>query len=90
MARVPSYAAKQVGGQIDAHRLKRGMTQEQLAYKAGIDSANLRSYISGRAMPNVQTLVRISSVLEVKLGELLDELTPESFNKDPELRRRNS
>jgi|GEM_PF-4595448 len=30
-------------------------------------------------MPNVQSLVRISSVLEVALGELLDGLTPELF-----------
>jgi len=30
-------------------------------------------------MPNVQSLVRIASVLEVALGELLDGLTPELF-----------
>jgi len=77
--RVASPAAEFVGKRIDAHRRERGLTHDQLAAATGIDSSNLRAYMSGRAMPNVQSLVRISSVLEVALGELLDGLTPELF-----------
>lgn len=79
MARVASPAARFVGQRIDSHRLERGLTQDQLAAATHIDSANLRAYISGRAMPNVYSLVRISSALEVALGQLLDGLTPEHF-----------
>jgi transcriptional regulator with XRE-family HTH domain len=79
MARVASPAAKFVGARIDERRLERGLTQDQLAAAADIDSANLRAYINGRAMPNVHSLVRISSVLEVALSEILDGLTPEDF-----------
>ena len=55
------------------------MTQDQLAAAADVDSANLRAYINGRAMPNVHTLVRIASALEVALSELLDGLTADQF-----------
>jgi len=44
--------------------------------------------MSGRAMPNVHSLVRIASVLEVALGELLDGLTPESFG-EPSAKNQN-
>jgi transcriptional regulator with XRE-family HTH domain len=86
MARVASPAARFVGERIDRHRMERGLTQDQLAAATDIDSANLRAYINGRAMPNVYSLVRISSVLEVALGELLDGLTPDLF-PDSEGRR---
>lgn len=66
------------------------MTQDQLAAAAEIDSANLRAYINGRAMPNVHSLVRIASALEIALGELLDGLTVEQFgaHRDPGPNRR--
>ena len=64
------------------------MTHDQLAAATGIDSSNLRAYMSGRAMPNVHSLVRIASVLEVALGELLDGLTPESFG-EPSAKNQN-
>lgn len=79
MARVASPAARFVGERIDRHRMERGLTQDQLAAATDIDSANLRAYINGRAMPNVHSLVRISPVLEVALSELLDGLKPEHF-----------
>jgi len=61
------------------------MTQDQLAVAADIDSSNIRSYESGRAMMNVRSLVRIATALEVTPGELIDELTPEMF--DSQLKR---
>lgn len=55
------------------------MTQDQLAVKAGIDSSNIRSYESGRAMMNISSLVRIAEALEVEPGELLEGVTSEMF-----------
>lgn len=55
------------------------MTQDQLAVKAGIDSSNIRSYESGRAMMNVYSLVRISEALDVEPGDLLDGVASDMF-----------
>lgn len=79
MPRVASPAAQKVGGNIRVYLDKRGFTHDELAAATGIDSSNLRAYMSGRAMPNVHSLVRISSVLEVELGKLLEGLTPDLF-----------
>lgn len=44
-----------------------------------IDSSNIRSYESGRAMLSVQTLVRIAEALKTEPGDFLDGLTSEMF-----------
>jgi transcriptional regulator with XRE-family HTH domain len=55
------------------------MTQDELAAATGIDSSNIRAYENGRAMPSVQSLVRIAYALGVDPGVLLDGLLPELF-----------
>lgn len=79
MPRIPSAAAAHVGGRIAAARKERGLTQDQLAVLSDIDSSNIRSYESGRAMLSVQTLVRISEALKTAPGDFLDGLTSEMF-----------
>jgi len=54
-------------------------SRERLCGLVSLPCADFRAYIHGRAMPNVYSLVRISSALEVALGQLLDGLTPEHF-----------
>ncbi|GEB95878.1 hypothetical protein GCM10009724_20940 [Microbacterium lacticum] len=49
--RVPSPAAAHIGERIRVAREGVRMTHDQLAAATGIDSANIRSYESGRAMP---------------------------------------
>ncbi len=56
------------------------MTHDQLAARSGIDSSNIRSYESGRAMPSIYSLVRIAAALETEPGELLDGLTIDLFD----------
>jgi transcriptional regulator with XRE-family HTH domain len=62
------------GQRVRALRVERGMTQEQLAYRAGID----RSYLGGveRGERNVAlvNLCLIAKGLGVSLAELFDEL----------------
>lgn len=77
MPRVASPVAQAIGALIEQARLEKEMTQDQLAANSQIDSANIRSYISGRATPSVQTLVRIAWALDVDPGQLLRGLTPE-------------
>lgn len=80
MPRVPSAAAVHVGRQIAQTRQKYSMTHDQLAARSGIDSSNIRSYESGRAMPNIHTLVRIADALDIDPGTLLDGLTLDLFD----------
>ncbi|APZ33269.1 MULTISPECIES: helix-turn-helix domain-containing protein [Microbacterium] len=79
MPRVPSAAAAYVGEQIRAARIRYTKTHDQLAAETGIDSSNIRSYESGRAMPSVLTLVRIADALGVTPGSLIDGLTVDLF-----------
>lgn len=82
MPRIPSAAAAHIGAKIAAERKRRGLTQDQLAVLSDIDSSNIRSYESGRAMLSVQTLVRISDALKTAPGEFLDRLSPDMFVTD--------
>lgn len=72
--RTPSDAAAEIGRKILGARKSRGLTQDELAAGSGIDSSNIRAYESGRSMPNVQSLVRIASVLGVAPGTFIDEV----------------
>lgn len=83
MPRVPSAAAATVGKRIAARRRQLTMTQDQLAVASGIDSANVRSYESGRSMMNMQSLIRIATALDIPPGDLIDGLTPEMFRQSP-------
>ena len=55
------------------------MTQDELAASTGIDSANIRSYEGGRAMPSIQTLLRIADALSAEPGSFLEGLMLEHF-----------
>lgn len=80
MPRVPSAAAAHVGAQIAHFRMRQSMTQDQLAVASDIDSSNIRSYESGRAMMNVRSLVRIADALGVLPGDLIDGVSPDMFD----------
>lgn len=63
-----------IGERIKKLRLEKGLTQQQLSEKCGIDSANLRKYELGKQNPKFETIERIAKALEVspfdlKLGE---------------------
>lgn len=79
MPRVPSDPAVHIGRRIAEHRARSGLTQDQVAVASDIDSSNVRAYETGRAMPSIQSLVRIAAALGIAPGELLDGLTPEFF-----------
>ena len=86
--RTPSAAAAHIGTKVVAERKRRGLTQDQLAVLAGIDSSNIRSYETGRAMMSVPTLVRISTALKIDPGTLLAGVTTSMFTPTPAEQRR--
>ncbi|GAA5153531.1 hypothetical protein GCM10025768_23320 [Microbacterium pseudoresistens] len=79
MPRVPSPAAAHIGGRIRQAREAATLTQDGLAHVSGIDSSNIRAYESGRALPNLFTLVRIADAVGTDPGTLLAGLELEMF-----------
>jgi transcriptional regulator with XRE-family HTH domain len=89
MPRVASEAAAFVGRRIGDRRRTLAVTQDELAAQSGIDSSNIRAYENGRALPNIQSLVRIAVALQVQPGTLIDGLTLEQFaTPEQDVRRR--
>ncbi|WEG08616.1 helix-turn-helix transcriptional regulator [Microbacterium horticulturae] len=60
------------------------MSVDQLAATSRIDSSNIRSYESGRALMSLPSLVRIAEALGVEAGELLDGVSAEMFLTEQE------
>ncbi len=56
---------------LKALRIKRGMSQEALAKKAGISRGYLLRLEAGRQDPSLSTLTSLAKALKVKVGELL-------------------
>lgn len=61
-----------VAANVRATRLKRGMTQEQLAEAADITPAYLQRVEYGRVNISVVTLVALAEALEVRLDTLVE------------------
>ncbi|GAB6859218.1 hypothetical protein JCM13591A_33230 [Microbacterium xylanilyticum] len=66
------------------------MTQDQLAAYSDIDSSNVRAYEAGRALPNVQTLVRLAEALKTPAGYFLEDLTLDMFPASTTDKRRRA
>lgn len=60
-----------VGNNVRRLRLKRDLTQEQLAFEAGIDLTYLGAIERGRRNPSLMVMVRIADALSVAPVELL-------------------
>lgn len=64
---------RQIGDHIRAARLHRNMTQEDLAFEAGLSRHGLNRIEQGHSAALIDTLVRIADVLELPLAELVKE-----------------
>jgi transcriptional regulator with XRE-family HTH domain len=65
-----SNIALLVGEKIRALRQSRGLSQEKLAFKAGIDPSYLGSVERGVKSPTIVTLEKITVALDAKIEEL--------------------
>ncbi|QAY60922.1 XRE family transcriptional regulator [Microbacterium protaetiae] len=81
MARISSPASEHIGARITAVRKSQHMTVDQLGVASRIDSSNIRSYESGRALMSLPSLVRIAEALGVEAGQLLDGVTSQMFGR---------
>lgn len=67
-----SSARADVGQRIRAWRLRRELSQAEVARLAGITQASLSNYENGKRDLPLTTLLGITGALNVSLGDLLD------------------
>lgn len=60
-----------VGGNVRRLRIERGLTQEQLAFEAGIDLTYEGGIERGKRNPSLMVMVGIAEALGVSLCDLL-------------------
>ena len=64
-----------VGVNIRNFRESKGMTLEQLALKVRCGTKTIENYENGTSIPNLDTILKISTALDVPASEFLDEKT---------------
>lgn len=68
-----THLYKRLGNRIEELRRKRGITQEQLAEKAGLHRAYFWDIENGRNI-SMKTAYRIAKALDVSLSELFEDV----------------
>lgn len=61
-----------IGLKIKTYREQLKMTQEELAQKVRVGTQTIEKYESGEQIPSTQTLLKLSTVLDIPASELLD------------------
>lgn len=69
-----NFYYKKLGETISESRLKRQLSQEQLALLSDVDRSYLAEVEEGKANPSVKFLHKIAKILKIKVGKLLKEI----------------
>lgn len=59
-----------LGERIKQHRLKKNMTQNDLATECNFEKASMSRIESGQSNPTIRTLHKICTALEIHIGDL--------------------
>lgn len=62
-----------LGEKIRSLRMKKNMTQNDLAIECDFEKASMSRIESGRSNPTVKTLLKISKALDVHIAELFKD-----------------
>ena len=62
-----------IGANIRRLRVERGLSQEEVADRIGIDTSYFGQVERGRRNPTVRVLAKVAAVLDVPLPRLLDQ-----------------
>ena len=65
------YIFGRLGKEITRIRKERNLSQEDLAFEAHIDRSCVALAEEGKNNPRLKTLLKISSVLKIKLSDIL-------------------
>ncbi len=63
---------KKIAIKIKFERMKKGFSQEELAYEAGISKTSIWKIETGKVSPTVETLAKIANALEIDFTTLTD------------------
>ena len=66
------YGMNSIGRIIKANREIQNMTQEELAQKVRVGISTIQKYETGEQTPSTQTLLKLSTVLDIPASELLE------------------
>ncbi len=73
------------GDNLRRIREERNMSQQDLALKGRVGSSTIEKYESGEQIPDTQTILRFSTVLDVPASELLEQHVDQHHGIDPEI-----
>ena len=63
---------KKIAIKVKFERMKRGFSQEELAYEAGISKTSIWKIETGKVSPTVETLAKIAKALDIDFTTLTD------------------
>jgi len=62
--------SQKVGGKIRKIRKEKGLSQERLAFEAGLNRAYIGYIERGERNPSIKVVARIAKILKISLNEL--------------------
>lgn len=72
MSAAPNYeVARQFGRNLQRHRKRAGLSQEELSFAAALHRTQIGMLERGARLPRIDTLVKLMGALEVSAAELL-------------------
>jgi transcriptional regulator with XRE-family HTH domain len=74
-----------IGQNIKKYREQRKMSQQELALKVRVGTATIQKYESGEQIPDTQTILKLSTALDVPASELMEQEVYNSSGIDPEI-----
>jgi len=78
-----SKAAELVGQRIREYRLKKGLSQEELAHRAELHTAHLGRIERGEKNPTLESIEKIANALEISFEELFSFDVEPTNEKEP-------
>jgi len=68
--------SKEIGAAIRKRRKELGLSQEQLAEKAGVSYQQIQRYENGSSMLNVENVQRIAKILQMAVTSIFTPIPP--------------
>ena len=81
-------ASEVLGQNIKKVRKRLGLSQEHLAYKAGVSRSFMSDCETGRRNPTVEIISRLSAALEVQATELVEGIPDRATTPRPPRRKK--
>ena len=77
---VPRYLPERFGSLVQEHRTRRGLSQDEVAYLAGITRIQVGRIERGECNPTVATMERLAKVLDIPREKIMKSIGAEEEN----------